>query len=340
MKRLLNTLFITRDDTYLAKDGNSVCVRQGGKELLRVPLIGLNSILCFGYAIGCSPALMHACAEADVSIGFCSPSGRFLATVSGPTSGNVRLRVAQYEAARDPIYTGHIASHLVQAKLVNSRNVLLRFAREHQNTAKSLIPAAEHLQHLLKDVTQTSNVDRLRGLEGDAASFYFGQMPLMLLNSRFTFSARSRRPPKDPVNALLSFVYTLLANDVRSALESVGLDPQHGFLHADRPGRPGLALDLMEEFRSWLADRFVLTLINRRQAKPGDFTTSVTGSCSMKPALRKRVLVAWQERKQTSITHPFIQETIPIGLFAFIQAHLLARHLRGDLDNYPPFIWK
>lgn len=339
MKKHLNTLFITREGAYLTKDGEAVEVRHEGSSLLRVPMHNLEGIVALGWDIGASAQLMAACAEAGVTISFCTPYGRFLAAVRGFTSGNVLLRREQYRMADDATASIRIATVLVAAKLANSRTVLLRAQRDHGENPE-LERAAALISRNVNAVMKAATLDEIRGLEGEAANNYFAILPNLIRVPEFEFSGRNRRPPTDPVNALLSFCYSLLAHDCRSALESVGLDGAVGFLHRDRPGRPSLALDLMEEFRPVLADRCVLTLINRRQVQPKDFIKRENGAVEMTEEARKTVLVNWQERKQDEILHPFLEEKVTMGLLPFLQARLLANYLRGDLDAYPSFIWR
>jgi len=341
MKKLLNTLFVTTQGAYLAQDGETVVVRREQEVLLRVPIHSLSGIVCFG-RVSASPPLMGLCAERQVLISFLTESGRFLGRVSGPVTGNVLLRRRQYRVADDPRQAAVIARAIVVAKVANCRTVLLRANRESPTRCPELEGAAEALAQILDRLERTDlDLDSLRGIEGEAARKYFDVFDRLIVNrDGFYFRGRSRRPPLDPVNALLSFVYTLLVHDVTSALESNGLDPYVGFLHADRPGRPGLALDLMEEFRPILADRLVLSLINRRQVRAGGFQTTESGAVLMDEATRREVLAAWQKRKQEEVQHPFIGESAPLGLFPHLQALLLARHLRGDLDAYPALIWR
>jgi CRISPR-associated protein Cas1 len=343
VKRHLNTLYVTTQGTFLGKDGETLVVRAKKDLLLRVPLLTLGSVVCFGQ-VSCSPALMHACAERDVAIAFLSEHGRFLARVIGETSGNVLLRREQYRRADSDPATLEIARSVIAGKLANSRMVLLRGARDRDDAAPiaGLTAGAARMSAFLTALESAATLDEARGIEGAAAREYFACFDALITQQKddFAFSTRSRRPPRDPVNALLSFVYTLLLHDVTAALESHGLDPAVGYLHRDRPGRASLALDLVEEFRPWLADRLVLTLINLRQVRGSDFTVGEPGAVTMSDAARKRVLVSWQERKDDELTHPFLEEKTSIGLLPSIQALLLARHLRGDLDAYPPFIWK
>lgn len=343
MRKHLNTLFVTSQGAYLAKDGEAVAVRVEGETRLRLPAHTLDGVVCFGQ-VSMSPALMAHLAECGASVSFLSESGRFLARVVGPTHGNVLLRREQYRRADDPAATVQLARMVLTGKLHNSRAALRRSAREHPDRpeVERIAAAAEVMDRGLDRLQRIDDLELLRGMEGDAANAYFGAFSGMLLRTEaeFAFNGRNRRPPLDPVNCLLSFLYTLLAHDVRSALESVGLDPQVGYLHRDRPGRPSLALDLMEEFRPALADRLTLSLLNRGMLRPGDFKTMASGAVVLADAARKTVITAWQERKREEVEHPFLQEKMSIGLLPFAQALLLARHLRGDLDGYPPFLWR
>lgn len=343
MKRHLNTLFVTTQGTYLAKDGQAVAVRENKTTRLRVPLLNLDGIVCFG-RVGCSPLLMAACAEANVTISFLSEFGRFRAAVVGFSPGNVLLRREQYRKADDEPSAVSIAQNMIAVKIANGRSVLLRGARDTADSQRqqALQKASRVMARQLDDARQATSLDRLRGIEGDAAGTYFGVFA-QLINvggPEFRFVGRSRRPPLDRVNALLSFLYSMLTHDARSACEVTGLDAAVGFLHRDRPGRPGLALDLIEEFRPFLADRLALSLINRRQVTASEFTVSESGAVLMDDKARKTVLTAYQKRKQDTLLHPFMNENTSIGLLVHLQARLLARHLRGDLDAYPPFIWK
>jgi len=343
MKTHLNTLFVTTQGAYLAKDGQAVVVRHEKKTLLRVPLHNLDAISCFG-RIGLSPQMMAACAESGVSLSLLSEHGRFRAAIVGFTPGNVLLRRQQYRWADDEDATREVARSVVLGKLANCRTVLVRAARDSrdQQRSQSLTAAAKQIGGRIHEAQTADSTDRLRGIEGEVAKGYFQLFNQLRTGGgpTFEFRSRSRRPPLDRINALLSFVYTLLMTDVRSACEATGLDSAVGFLHRDRPGRPSLALDLMEEFRPWLADRFVLTLLNRGQIKAGDFQTLASGAMVLKDDPRKQVLVGWQTRKQEEITHTFLGERTSIGLLVHLQARLLARHIRGDLDAYPPFLWK
>lgn len=342
MKRLLNTLFVMTQGAWLAREGETVAVKVDGEARLRVPLHTLDGIICFGRVL-CSSQLMETCCEGSVMITFASEQGRFLARVQGPVSGNVLLRRQQYRWADGGAEAADIARAMVAAKVANCRHVLLRAARDKPSgDAEPAEHAARKLGQVLACLDQPLPISQVRGREGEAANIYFGTFDCLISGDKdaFCFAGRSRRPPLDNVNAMLSFVYTLLAHDSASALEAVGLDPQVGFLHTDRPGRPGLALDLMEEFRAPLADRLVLSLINRRQVRASGFRKAETGGVIMDDDTRKTVLKAWQERKQEEIKHPFLCEKMAAGLLPYAQALLLARHLRGDLECYPPFIWK
>jgi CRISPR-associated protein Cas1 len=340
VKKHLNTLYVTTQNAYLHKEGQSVVVNVEKETRLRVPAHTLDGIVCFG-AISMSPFLMHHCAESNVAVSFLSQYGKFLARIQGPVSGNVLLRRGQYRIADDPDAAASIARNMLLGKLANARAVVRRGLRDHGENA-NLKKAESRLSQYVHRLETPMPINELRGNEGEAAASYFAAFPQLITvkEEAFAFAGRNRRPPTDPVNALLSFTYTLLVHDCRSALEGVGLDPCVGFLHTDRPGRPSLALDLMEEFRALLADRLVLSLINRRQIRPRDFNDSAGGAVSMTDAARKTLLATWQKRKQEEITHPYLEEKCKVGLLPHLQAQLLARHLRGDLEAYPPFIWK
>lgn len=343
MKRHLNTLYVTTQGAYLFKEGETVAVKVDDETRLQVPLHTLDGIVCFG-RVSCSPFLMGACADRDVAISFLTKNGRFLARVQGPVAGNVLLRREQYRRADDGGASATVTCSLLAGKLANSRTVLQRALRDHREKipAEPVEKAVRHLSALLKGIDPQTSLNVLRGMEGDAARFYFGVFDHMITTNKdgFRFEGRNRRPPLDSVNCLLSFTYTLLLHDVRSALECVGLDPAVGFLHRDRPGRPGLALDMMEEFRPYVGDRLVLSLINLGQVPAKGFKIMDTGAVLMDDDTRKKVLVAYQKRKQDEILHPFLNEKMPVGLLFHTQALLMARYLRGDLDGYPPFVWK
>ncbi|GAA0307732.1 type I-C CRISPR-associated endonuclease Cas1c [Rhodovulum strictum] len=344
MKKLLNTLYVTSEGAWLRKDGQNVVVEIGGVERGRAPAHLLGQIVCFAQ-VSASPQLMAFCAEGGISIAFLSMSGRFLARVEGPQSGNVLLRRAQHRRSDDPARALGIAQAMVAAKAANQRGVIRRALRDYgakmaPGPREVLDLAERRLSDAARRALSVPDLDTLRGQEGEAANAYFGAFTHLLRNSDFSFSGRSRRPPLDPVNAVLSFLYAILAQDCRAACEVHGLDPQMGFLHRDRPGRMSLALDLMEEFRAAMADRVCLSLINRRQLRARDFHFQETGAVLLTDEGRATVLKAWQERKREDLRHPFFDETAPFGLFPQMQAQLLARHLRGELDGYPAWIWR
>ena len=341
MRKMLNTLFITSEDAYLALENENVVVLRGEEKMGQYPLTILENIVSFSYK-GASPALMGACAARDIHLCFLTPNGRFLARVCGQSRGNVLLRKEQYRVSDDSAQSCMIARNMIFGKIFNSRWVLERMLRDHAMRADlpSLSAASAQLQNRLEGVRQIDDLDALRG--GLASAAYFGVFDQMILNQKdvFHFDGRNRRPPRDRVNAALSMTYTLLAHDCASALESVGLDAYVGFMHRDRPGRASLALDLMEELRAPLADRFVLTLINTRVLQQKHFKTQADGAVWLTDDGRKALLSAWQSRKKVEITHPFLKEKMAWGLVPYVQALLLARTLRGDLDGYPPFLWK
>ena len=343
MKKHLNTLFVTTQGAYLAKEGETIVVKVESEVRLRLPVHTIGGIVCFGN-VSCSPFLMGFCAENGVGISFLTERGRFLARVQGPVSGNVLLRREQYRRADDPKISAEIARAVLTGKIANSRTVLQRSLRDHGDkvNAEHVGLAVKRLNYCLELLNQDQSLDNLRGYEGDAAHIYFDVFDHLIVAQKesFVFRERNRRPPLDNVNCLLSFIYTLLVHDIRSALETVGLDPAVGFLHRDRPGRPSLALDIMEEFRPFLADRLTLSLINLRQVQDKGFKKEESGAVMMTDDTRKTVLVAYQERKQEEIVHPFLDEKVSIGMLFHIQSLLMARYLRGDLDGYPPFVWK
>lgn len=343
MRHLLNTLFVSSEDAYLSLEGENVVVQRQKTEIGRFPLHNLQMIVSFSYA-GASPALMGACAERDVGLSFCTPRGKFLARTSGISRGNVLLRRKQYRMADDLEASCKIASSSIFGKVYNSRWVVERMRRDHgmRINGEKFTNASRCMKENLPAILGCASLDTLRGLEGAVATAYFGIFDQMILRNKeiFAFEGRSRRPPTDRVNAMLSFGYSLLTNNCASALESVGLDAYVGFLHRDRPGRTSLALDLMEEFRPCMVDRFVLTLINNGVIGSEDFDESETGTVLLNEDGRRKFLRQWQNRMQENITHPFLEEKIPWGLVPFIQALLLARYIRGDLDQYPAFLWK
>ncbi len=343
MKKLLNTLYVTTPDAYLSLDGENIVLLQDKSELGRVPLHNLEGIVCFGYR-GVSPALMGACAERGIGLCFLTPHGRFLSRISGPVSGNVILRKTQYFQAEDERRSLEIAKSFLLGKIYNGRWCLERLKRDHpmRINQKRLDTAIRQMLHSIAELEKAQTREELMGIEGIAAKAYFGEFSQMILRNEesFSFDGRNRRPPLDPVNAMLSFAYTLLGNEIAGALEAVGLDPAVGYLHTIRPGRASLALDMLEELRAPLADRFVVTQINLGIFNEKDFLKKENGAVFMTDDARKRFLSAWQKRKQETIVHPYLKEKIPWGMAAYAQALLLARYLRGDLDAYPPFLWK
>lgn len=343
MRHLLNTLFVTSEDIYLSLDGENVIANRDKEAIARYPLHTLCAILTFSYA-GASPALMGACATRGIALSFCTPRGKFLARVTGESNGNVLLRRMQYRIADDPMQSCRIARAMVFGKVHNARWSIERTKRDHslRIDAQRFGAISVQLKALLPQIISETCLESLRGLEGVGASAYFSVFDQMILGDKDTFSfpSRSKRPPRDPVNAMLSFAYSLLAQDCASALESVGLDSYVGFLHRDRPGRSSLALDCMEELRPCIADRFVLSCINNRIFKATDFLYRESGGVYLQENARRTFLQRWQERKKEIITHPFLGEKIPWGLVPYLQALLLSRLLRDDLDEYPPFLWK
>lgn len=343
MKHLLNTLYVTTPGAYLCREGETVVVRVEQETKMQVPVVALEGVVCIG-GVGFTPPLMELCAERGVHVSFLTEQGRFLARVSGPVSGNILLRKEQYRRADMPDASARIAASFVIGKIANSRTVVMRAARDSGKAEdqEAFSKCAEYLSRIIDKLRTDCDMETVRGKEGEAGHAYFSVFDRLIVVQKdgFFFRERTRRPPLDNSNALLSFVYTLLAHDCVGACEAVGLDPQAGFLHADRPGRPSLALDLMEEFRPFLADRLVLTLINRQQVKPNGFKKTESGAVTMTSETKKEVIKVYQERKREDLEHPFIDEKVAIGLLPYIQARLLARHLRGDVDGYPPFIWK
>ena len=343
MRKLLNILYVTTDGAYLAKDGENVVISVDGEIKMQLPIHTLEGLVCFGYC-GASPALMHFCAESGVGLSFHDPYGKFLARIQGPVQGNVLLRRRQYQAAMEPGTAMDISRNIISAKVVNARGVLLRAVRERpgDEIAEEMKTVADKLKGALGDIQSAHESERLRGIEGDCARLYFSVFGHMVLQQQndFIFSGRTKRPPTDRLNALLSFLYTMLAHDVQSALESVGLDPYMGFLHQPRPGRPSLALDLMEEFRAVLADRVALSLVNKRQLNAKSFVVKENGAVLLDKDHKKTVLETWFNRKKDIVQHPFLGEKMEVGLLPYAQALLLARYLRGDLEAYPPYIQK
>lgn len=338
MKKLLNTLYITRQESYLHKERETIVIKQGSDKLGQFPALTISNILCFGQ-VSVSPFLMSYCAEQGIGLAFYTEFGRFLARVQGKQSGNVLLRRTQYRWADDEQKSAHMGRIIIAAKVANSRSVLQREIRNHGNNVL-LDKAVIHLAASLRSLKTAKTLDEVRGIEGDAAAVYFSVFNELLRNTGFAFGGRIRRPPTDSVNALLSFVYSLITQECVSALQGVGLDPLVGFLHRDRPGRASLALDMLEEFRASWADRFVLTLINRKQIQINDFKSEASGAVRLTDDARKNLLTAYQERKQVEVVHPYLEESVPIGLLPHCQALLMARHIRGDMESYTPYMVK
>lgn len=340
MRKLLNTLYVTTPESYLSKDGQNVVISVKQQEVFRIPIINIEAIVTFGY-MGASPGLMKLCADSGVALTFLSPHGRFVSRVQGQTKGNVLLRKAQYRLSDDEAWSLHVAQLIVAGKIQNYRNVLRRYLRDYGGNAE-VEAAAKALERQKREALQAKDRAALMGVEGMAANQYFAVFPHLILQQKgdFPFSGRNRRPPKDAVNAMLSLAYTLLANDTAAALEAVGLDPYVGFFHTLRPGRTSLALDIMEEMRAYLGDRFVLSLINRRQLAASDFLYQGEKGVVMTENGRRTFLTAWQNRKKEEIVHPYLGEKMPVGLLPHVQAMMLARYVRGDIDDYPVFLFK
>lgn len=343
MRQLLNTLYLTNPDYYLALDGENIVIKLEKEEVGRVPLHNLEAVVAFGFR-GASPALMGKCAEKNIALSFLKPSGKFEARVVGKSYGNILLRKEQYRIAEDTEHSCAIARNFICGKIYNSRSVLRRMIRDYsiRMDTEELEKAAEKLKTAGKSALSINNKDSLRGIEGEAAATYFSVFDSMILQQKeqFQFAGRTKRPPTDYVNALLSFSYTLLTGMCISALETVGLDPYAGFMHTDRPGRCSLALDLMEELRAPFADRFVISLINKKRVSEKDFEIKENGAIFLTDNARKQVIGAWQNRKEEKIIHPFLQEKVEWGMIPYVQALLLARYIRNDLDAYPAFLWK
>lgn len=340
MRKLLNTLYITTPESYLSKDGMNVVVSVKQQEVFRIPVINIEGIVTFGY-MGASPGLMKLCTDSGVSLTFLSPNGRYVSRIQGQTRGNVLLRKTQYKLADDEPWKLHMVQVMIGGKIQNYRNILRRYVRDYGANAE-VEDAAQALESFKHDVFRSVDKTQLIGVEGMAANRYFEVLPHLMTQQReaFPFTGRNRRPPKDAVNAMLSLAYTLATNDITAALETVGLDPYVGFLHTLRPGRASLALDMVEELRAYLGDRFVLSLINRRQITPKDFIYQGEKGVQLTDNGRRTFLTAWQNRKKEIITHPFLNEKIPIGLIPHAQAMLLARCIRNDIDDYPVFLIK
>lgn len=340
MRKLLNTLYITNPESYLYKDGQNVVVSVNQQEVFRISVINIESIVTFGY-MGASPGLMKLCAENGICLTFLSPHGRFISRIQGQVHGNVLLRKAQYKLSDNDEDSAKIARVCIAGKIQNYRNILKRYERDY-GESPLIERAIAEMDSAKRIVLNSTNKDQIRGLEGECASEYFNVFPLLIINQKndFPFAGRNRRPPKDAVNAMLSLAYTLLTNDVTAALETVGLDPYVGFLHTLRPGRTSLALDMVEELRAYMGDRFVLSLINRKQITKSDFLYQGEEGVILTENGRKTFITAWQNRKKEIITHPFLNKKIPIGLIPYAQAMLLARCVRGDISDYPVFLIK
>lgn len=340
MRKLLNTLYVTTPESYLSKDGMNVVISVNQQEVFRIPIINIEAIVTFGY-MGASPGLMKLCTDSGVSLTFLSPNGRFVSRVQGQTKGNVLLRKAQYRLADDQTWSLHLAQLMVAGKIQNYRNVLRRYLRDYGENPE-VLTAANTLDIQKRDALRAKDRAELMGIEGLAANHYFAAFPNLILQQKadFPFNGRNRRPPKDAVNAMLSLAYTLVANDTAAALETVGLDPYVGVFHTLRPGRTSLALDVMEELRAYLGDRFVLSLINRRQVAADDFMYQGEKGVVMTDKGRRIFLTAWQNRKRELIVHPYLNEKMPVGLLPYVQAMLLARYVRNDIDDYPVFLFK
>ena len=340
MRKLLNTLYVTTPEAYLTKDGLNVVVSVDKEERFRIPILNVESIVTFGY-MGASPGLMKLCMDNNVSLSFMTPQGRFIGRVQGATRGNVLSRKKQYALSEDENVALHLAKLFIVGKVFNTRGILKRYICDN-GADEDVEYVIKQLDWRKKSIMSAENMEILRGEEGSAANTYFDVFSHLILNQKedFPFNGRSRRPPKDEVNAMLSFVYTLIANDVAAALETVGLDPYVGFMHALRPGRTSLALDMMEELRAYLGDRLVLSMINRKQVTKKDFIRQNDESFVMTDECRKTLLTTWQQRKKEMIEHPYLKEKIPIGLLPYAQAMLLARFLREDLDDYPVFLMR
>lgn len=340
MRKLLNTLYVTTPESYLSKDGENIVVSVNQQEVFRISVINVEAVVTFGY-MGASPGVMKLCAEKGIGLTFLTPSGRFISRIQGQVHGNVLLRKAQYILADSDERSTEIARICIAGKIHNYRNILRRFERDYGDN-EEVEHVVKEMDRAKRDILLSTDKAEIRGLEGDAACCYFSVFHNLIVNqkSEFPFGGRSRRPPKDAVNAMLSLAYTLITNDIVSALETVGLDPYVGFLHTIRPGRASLALDMVEELRAYMGDRFVLSLINRRQITSSDFIYQGEKGVVLTENGRKQFLIAWQNRKKEFITHPFLQEKIPVGLIPYAQAMLMARCVRGDLDDYPVFLVK
>lgn len=340
MRKMLNTLYITTPEAYLSKDGQNIVVSVKQEEVFRIPSINVEGIVTFGY-MGASPGLMKLCSDSGISLTFLSPNGRFISRVQGATKGNVLLRKKQYQLSDDEAWSLHISQIMIAGKIQNYSNILKRYIRDYGDS-EFINQAIKVLEQSKQNVLKSTDRTILIGYEGMASNAYFEVLPILILNQKddFPFHGRNRHPPKDAVNAMLSFAYTLIANEVAAALETVGLDPYVGFLHTLRPGRTSLALDMMEELRAYLGDRFVLSLINKRQITSKEFLFQGENGVVMTDKGKKIFLTAWQNRKKETIIHPYLNEKIEIGLIPYAQAMLMARYVRQDIDDYPVFLIK
>lgn len=340
MRHLLNTLYVTNPDAYISKDGENVVIKVNNVEMMRRPIHILEGIVCFNY-VGISPKLMNLCMENNVGVSFVNEHGNFMARISGKVRGNVLLRRTQYRYADNKGKSNEISKNFIIGKIVNCRSVINRAIRDHNNSVniENMKHTAEKLSSAVQNVKNAADCDELRGIEGDAARTYFSMFNNLILQQKddFFFTERSRRPPMDNLNAMLSYAYTLLTHEMQSALETVGLDPYVGFMHTDRPGRVSLALDMIEELRPYIAERFVISLINRKQISASGFIAKESGGIIMDKDTKSIFLSAWQKRKQEEITHPFLNEKIELGLLPYVQAMLMARFIRNDIEGYPPF---
>lgn len=343
MKKLLNTLYVTTEDTYLSLQGETVDVLFSDDTHTQIPLHTLSGIVCFSYK-GASPALLGKCAECGILVSFFTPRGRYLCDTGNCTNGNVYLRRTQYRWADDSEKKLSIAKNMIVGKLHNEKYLILHYMRDHpmQVDTEKIHLVADRISGYINDIKMAENIDTVRGIEGNAAAEYFGVFDELILQNKdvFNFDGRNRRPPTDPVNCMLSFAYTILTNECSSALRSVGIDPFVGFMHTDRPARCSLSLDIMEELRSVFADRFVLSIINNRIVNRNSFDFLENGAVVFTEGAKKRFLSEWQQKKKDEIIHPFLKEKVCWGLVPYIQAMLLSRYMRGDLDGYPPFMWK
>lgn len=340
MRKLLNTLYVTTPEAYLSKDGLNVVISVKQEEIFRIPIVNIEAIVTFGY-MGVSPGVMQLCYQYNVSLTFLTPNGQFISRIQGSTKGNVLLRKRQYTLSEDKQWALHLAQIMIAGKIQNYRSILKRYLRDYgENT--EVEQAAQILENCKRNVLRTQDSATLMGVEGTASNTYFSVLPHLILNQKdsFPFNGRNRRPPKDAVNAMLSLAYTLIANDITSALETIGLDPYVGFLHTLRPGRTSLALDVMEEFRAYMGDRFVLSLINKRQINKQDFTFQGKNGVLLTDSGRKTFITAWRERQKETIIHPYLNEKVEIGLLPYVQAMMLARYIRQEIDDYPVFLIK